>query len=203
MTNAQRLALDSLWEKYGLNVTDGLFDSDAPLFVDIGFGMGESLLSVAQSHPQHHYIGIEVYRPGVGTLLAALEKSAITNVRIYNEEATIVLTQCIMDKSLDGISVFFPDPWPKSRHRKRRLIQPNFVALVHQKLKPNGLFYLATDWEDYAHQMMKVIKHHGGFYNKAEEGKFSERCDERPPTKYEKRGERLGYRVYDLCFVRE
>ncbi|WP_260554213.1 tRNA (guanosine(46)-N7)-methyltransferase TrmB [Coxiella burnetii] len=168
----------------------------------MGFGNGASLLAMAKSHPNLNYLGVEVYRPGIASLLLGLEKEGLTNLRIYQEDAVSVLKYSIPDDSLAGIHIFFPDPWPKKRHHKRRLIQADFVALMVQKLKPGGELYLATDWEDYALQMINVLSNFDSLKNKAGPGQFLFQNEHRVMTKFEKRGERLGYRIWDLGFVR-
>jgi tRNA (guanine-N7-)-methyltransferase len=179
-----------------------LFGRDAPHHLEIGFGMGEALTATARAHPENDYLGIEVYRPGVGNLLARLAAEGLSNVRVFCADATEVLQGTIPDSSLEAIYVFFPDPWPKTRHHKRRLIQPPFVDLVRQKLRPAGRIYLATDWEDYARQMMGVMSEAKGLKNVMGEGQYAPRPLERLLTKFEKRGQALGHRVWDLVFER-
>ncbi len=208
MTQAQRVALEHLWSKYGLEPGGDsvhfreVFKREAPIFLEIGFGMGDALFALACAHPENDYLGAEVYRPGIGRLLARLEESSISNVRVYQGDAVEVLRQCIPDASLSGVYVFFPDPWPKRRHHKRRLIQPDFVTLISQKLKHHGIFHLATDWENYARHMMKVISADRDFHNLSGEACFSEERGDRRPTKYERRSKQVGHRVWDLRFQR-
>jgi len=165
MTPAQKQALDNLWSQYGLELTSNkidfssLFNNQFPTILEIGFGMGGSLLTLAQEHPKNNYIGIEVHRPGVGALLANIAVHNLTNIRIYCADAIEVLNQCIPDNSLAEIIILFPDPWPKKRHHKRRLIQPKFIELIHTKLQPNGLLHIATDWENYAEHIEQIINH--------------------------------------------
>ncbi|MEJ2344073.1 MAG: tRNA (guanosine(46)-N7)-methyltransferase TrmB [Gammaproteobacteria bacterium] len=207
MTPAQKRALEELLPRYGfdpdrgvLNL-DALFGRRAPRLLEIGFGTGTSLLEMATAHPERDYLGVEVHRPGVGALLLRLEQAGLTNVRVACGDAVQVLDHTIADASLDGVYVFFPDPWHKKRHHKRRLLQPAFVATVAAKLRPGGLFHMATDWEDYARHMLSVMEGDPEYVNCAGAGAFSPR-GERPRTKYEQRGERLGHRVWDLVFQR-
>jgi tRNA (guanine-N7-)-methyltransferase len=163
MTDAQRRVLEELWPSIGLPVEAGMLDftkifaRDAGVIIEIGFGSGASLLEIARAHPDKNFIGIETYQPGLGTLLLGIEEHSLTNLRLFYADAVDVLTQCIPDNSLDGLQIFFPDPWPKRRHHKRRLIQTPFVELMTKKLKTSGIFHLATDWEHYAQQMMAVL----------------------------------------------
>jgi tRNA (guanine-N7-)-methyltransferase len=170
--------------------------------LEIGFGMGQALLAMAQQNPQQNFIGIEVHRPGVGNLLSELEAQQINNVRVFCADAVEVLRYCIPDHFLSGINIFFPDPWPKKRHHKRRLIQTDFVLLLQQKLKSQGFLHLATDWQHYAEHMMAVLNTVPGFINAAGEGNFMPRPENRPLTKFEQRGQQLGHEVWDLVFYR-
>ena len=208
-TSAQRLAFDTLWEQRGLDPEAGLLDLPA-LFpgctrfaLEIGFGMGQSLAELASREPQTGFIGIEVHRPGVGKLLALAEEAELANLKVYCADAVEVLRRCIPDASLDLAMLFFPDPWPKKRHHKRRLVQPAFVEELRSKLKPGGVFHLATDWENYAEQMLEVLNAAPGWRNLAGEGGFAPRPASRPVTRFEARGERLGHQVRDLLFSRE
>lgn len=206
MTDAQRRALETLWPKYGLEPgespldLDALFGRRAPRLLEIGFGMGDALLEMAERHPENDYLGIEVHRPGVGRLLARLEEKGLRNVRVICADAVEVLRKAIPDASLDAVYLFFPDPWPKKRHHKRRIVQPPFVALLGQKLTHGGILHMATDWEDYAQYMLAVLSAAPGFANTAGPGAFTPRQEERPMTKFERRGERLGHPVWDLVF---
>ena len=157
---------------------------------------------MAERQPEQDFIGIEVHRPGVGHLLRLLEERAIGNVRIYNADAVQVLEECLPDESLDRILLFFPDPWHKKRHHKRRIVQAGFVDLLARKLKPGGILHMATDWEDYAEHMLAVMQASDAFSNRAGTGSFSPRPDYRPATKFEQRGLRLGHVVRDLVFER-
>ena len=209
MTEAQRRALEQYWPQFGLEWKAGLIDFSrvfkraAPRIVEIGFGSGQSLLAIAALHPDEDFIGIETHQPGIGTVLLGIEVQQLTNIRIYYADAVDVLNQCIPDESLDGVQLFFPDPWPKRRHHKRRLIQRDFVDLIVKKLKPNGTLHLATDWEDYAKGMMSVLSNTENLTNTAGVGKFAARSSNRTvTTKFEQRGERAGHRIWELQFVR-
>lgn len=207
MTKAQSSALSELMPVYGIQTPDqpvdldALFPRKAPRYIEIGFGMGASLLQMAQSHPDRDYIGIEVHRPGVGSTLQKLHELDLTNLKLINDDAVEVLKQTIPANSIDGIYLFFPDPWHKTKHKKRRILQPDFVQLVHRTLKTDGLFHMATDWKDYARQMMRILSDAPGFTNAVDAGEFSNRGD-RPETKYERRGQRLGHGVWDLEFMK-
>lgn len=208
MTPAQKLALETLWPKYGVDPGASAFDFDqifgrhAPRILEIGFGMGDTLLHVSQVHPANDYLGIEVHRPGVGALLMNLEKSGLHNVRVLCADAVEVFNHNIPDAALDAVYVFFPDPWPKKRHHKRRLIQPEFIELLGRKLKVGGLLHLATDWEEYAQHMLAVITAARSFRNIAGAGQYAPSPGERPPTKFERRGRALGHGVWDLIAER-
>jgi tRNA (guanine-N7-)-methyltransferase len=206
MTTAQNRALDELLPRYGapegrLDLTQ-LFGREARRTLEIGFGDGETLLELARLHPDENYLGIEVHRPGVGRLLMALESAGLTNVRVLNADAVQVLDARLPDGSLDALLTYFPDPWPKKRHHKRRLVQPEFAALVARKLKAGGRWHLATDWEDYALQMLAVLNDAPGFSSLSASGEWVPRPPERPATKFERRGLKLGHRVHDLVFTR-
>jgi tRNA (guanine-N7-)-methyltransferase len=207
LTPAQKRALEELWPRYGVDDTRAsldlatLFGRIAPVIVEIGFGNGEALAATAAAHPENDYLGIEVHRPGVGHLLNLLAAQRIANVRVVVADAKEVLAMRLPDQSLSTVHLFFPDPWPKKRHHKRRLVQPDFVQLVRRKLKPGGVFHLATDWQDYAQWMMATLTAAGGFENVSGRDCYGER-GERPLTKFERRGARLGHGVRDLRFRR-
>lgn len=208
-TAAQRLAFETLWHARGLNPDDGLLDLPA-LFPDrrrfaleIGFGMGLSLAELATREPETGFIGIEVHRPGVGKLLALAEEAGLNNLRVFCADAVDVLLRCIPEQSLDLVMLFFPDPWPKKRHQKRRLVQAPFVAALRGKLRNGGVFHLATDWEDYATQMLEVLGAAPGWRNAAGAAGFAPRPESRPITRFEARGQRLGHGVWDLLFSRD
>lgn len=208
MTGGQQRAYDELWPRFGLDRKEGLIDPEklfgnsAPVVLEIGFGMGDSLADMIQAAPDHNFIGIEVHRPGVGRLLHLVEQAENTNLRVYCDDAVEVLKSCIPDKSLQRLQLFFPDPWHKKRHNKRRIVQPDFMALVREKLAIGGVFHAATDWEPYAEHMLEVMAQVPGFKNQAGQGQYSEKPDYRPETKFERRGERLGHGVWDLLFER-
>ncbi|HHS84325.1 MAG TPA: tRNA (guanosine(46)-N7)-methyltransferase TrmB [Gammaproteobacteria bacterium] len=208
ITPSQQRALARLWPRYGLDAGEQLFDlaeiygRHATRVLEIGFGDGVSLLRQAQAYPESDYLGIEVHRPGVGRLLRALERAELTNVRVICEDAVTVLRRNIPEQSLDVVQLFFPDPWPKKRHHKRRIVQPEFVELVRTRLREGGRFHLATDWEAYAQHMMVILSEAPGYHNVAGSGSFVSRPDSRPLTKFELRGQRLGHRVWDLIFER-
>ena len=207
ITPGQKRALAELWPKYGISADtpadlDTLFGRHAPRTLEIGFGNGETLARLAEQQPEHDFIGIEVHRPGVGHLLQSLEQRGIKNVRIYNEDAVVVLEKCLPDNSIDRLLLFFPDPWHKKRHHKRRIVQPGFIKLVANKLKPGGILHMATDWEDYAEHMLAVMQASEEFSNCADSGRYSPKPGYRPVTKFELRGRRLGHGVWDLLFVR-
>jgi tRNA (guanine-N7-)-methyltransferase len=208
MSKGQQAALDRVWPKYGLepqgsllNLTE-LFGRDAPTYLEIGFGMGASLAKMAQDNPDRNYIGIEVHKPGVGALCKLIEESELSNIRIFNYDAVEILEKRIPPNSLSGVYLFFPDPWHKARHKKRRIVQPQFVANLAKHLVKDGEFHMATDWEDYAEHMMEVMSGAPDYINAAGEGQFTPRPDCRPLTKFEQRGHRLGHGVWDLIFKR-
>lgn len=205
-SHAQRRAVDELLPRYGIPFAPGVLDFDAvwgrraPRILEIGFGMGEALLALAEAHPGQDYLGIEVHTPGVGNLLKELEARRVANVRIVQHDAVEVLRDMVAPDSIDGVHVFFPDPWPKKRHHKRRLIQPAFVHLLASRIRPGGYLHLATDWEEYAGQMLAVVGAEPLLRN-AVDG-FAPRPASRPLTKFEARGLNLGHAVRDLLFER-
>lgn len=208
ITEGQQKALDDVWPVMGLEISQGqvvlseVFGREAPVVLEIGFGMGDSLIEMASVQPEKNYIGIEVHRPGVGRLLSRADEAGLTNIRVYAEDAVQVLADCIPDGSLDVLQLFFPDPWHKKRHHKRRIVQPEFVQQIRRKLKVGGYFHMATDWENYAEHMMEVMSAAPGYRNKAGDGQYSPQPEWRPVTKFQKRGERLGHGVWDLMFER-
>jgi tRNA (guanine-N7-)-methyltransferase len=208
MTEGQRKAYERSWSKYGLTRDDGVIDPlqvfrrNAVLNLEIGFGMGKSLADMAEAAPEQDFIGVEVHLPGVGALLKEVEDRGLSNVRVYNIDANDVIDLCLPDACLDRVMVFFPDPWHKKKHNKRRLIQSEFVQRVRHKLRVGGIFHLATDWENYAEHMMELMADSEGFANAQGIDEFSPRPDDRPITKFEQRGERLGHGVWDLLFHR-
>jgi tRNA (guanine-N7-)-methyltransferase len=204
VSNAQRRAHDTLLPRYGIEYAqspidfDAVFGRSAPRVLEIGFGMGETTATIAASHPEIDYLALEVHTPGVGSLLKQLEERSIANVRIIQHDAVEVLERMVPDESLDGAHIFFPDPWPKKRHHKRRLIQPPLVALLASKLKPGGYVHAATDWEEYAQQILHVFGTEPLLENTAED--YAPRPEYRPLTKVEQRGLRLGHGVWDVVF---
>ena len=206
VSKAQRRAVETLLPRLGIAYAPALLDLDAtfgrpaPKILEIGFGMGETTAQIALAHPQNDYLGIEVHTPGVGSLLRLIEAHALANVRIIQHDAVEVLSHMIAPGSLSAVHVFFPDPWPKKRHHKRRLIQPPLVGLLSSRLLPGGYLHLATDWEDYALQMLEVLSAESQLVNSAQG--FAVRPAYRPLTKFETRGLRLGHQVWDLVFRR-
>ncbi len=209
MTPGQQRAFDDNWQRWGLEHAQGKLDFEVAFgragrrVLEIGFGMGQSLVTMAAAEPDSNFVGIEVHRPGVGRLLHSMAEQEVHNIRVYCHDAVEVLQDCIDDASLDVVQIFFPDPWHKKRHNKRRLIQPVFVSQLVEKLRPQGVLHLATDWEDYAQQMLTVLSATPGLCNSAPGSQFMPRPAHRPPTKFEMRGQRLGHGVWDLVFVRE
>lgn len=207
MTAAQQQGLELHWPQKGLLRENGVLNIDtafgraAPTILEIGFGMGGSLLQMAQAAPEKNFIGIEVHRPGVGKLLHDMADAGVDNIRVYCDDAVDVLKACIADDSLDAVQIFFPDPWHKKRHNKRRLIQPEFVQLIRRKLKAGGVLHAATDWQDYAEHILATLQAAENFRNCAGEG-YAPRPDYRPKTKFEQRGERLGHGVWDIIFAK-
>jgi tRNA (guanine-N7-)-methyltransferase len=208
ITDAQQRALDSLWPRYGIDFTPrpldlaATFGRDAPVTLEIGFGNGENLTALAAAHPERNYVGVEVHRPGVGRLLLALEERGLTHTRAICHDAVEVLTHQIAPQTLDEVLILFPDPWPKKRHHKRRLVQGPFVELVSDRLRPGGVLRFATDWQPYADAALEVMSANARLRNLAADGTFVPRPAERSPTRFERRGERLGHNVWDLAFVR-
>jgi tRNA (guanine-N7-)-methyltransferase len=206
VTEAQARAFEQLMPAYGIAFSpvpldlDAAFGRRAPKILEIGFGMGETTAAIAQSHPETDYLGIEVHRPGVGALLRRIESLGLTNVRVIQHDAVEVVARMIAPASLDGVHVFFPDPWPKKRHRKRRLLQPAFVGLLASRMRPGAYLHAATDWEDYALQMLEVLSAEPLLANTATG--FAPRPESRPLTKFESRGTKLGHGVWDLVFRR-
>jgi tRNA (guanine-N7-)-methyltransferase len=207
-TAGQQRALAELWPKYGVEFSptsldlQTVFGRAAPCMLEIGFGAGEALLEFAARHPQIDCIGIEVHRPGVGRLLLGAEAAALRNLRVICYDAVEVLQQQLAPASIALVHIFFPDPWPKKRHHKRRLIQPTFVELLAKALAPGGTLRLATDWEPYAHHMREVIDASAAFVNVAADAGFVARSAERALTRFERRGQRLGHGVWDLEYRR-
>jgi len=206
VSNAQRRAVDTLLEVYGIPYAPGVLDFErvfgrhAPTLLEIGFGMGETTAAIAQAQPQNNYLGIEVHTPGVGALLKLIAERGLSNLRIIQHDAVEVLEYMIAPASLAGAHVFFPDPWPKKRHHKRRLIQPDFVALLASRLAPGAYVHAATDWQEYADQILAVFGSEASLRNT--ESGFAPRPEYRPLTKFEHRGLKLGHGVWDIIFRR-
>jgi len=206
ISDAQQRAYDTLLNAYGISYTpqtldlDAAFGRSAPKILEIGFGMGETTSQIAAATPGNDYLGIEVHTPGVGGLLKQAKELGLTNLRVIQHDAVEVLRDMIADASLDGAHIFFPDPWPKKRHHKRRLIQPAFVALLARKLKAGAYLHLATDWQEYAEWMLEVLKGEPLLINSAQD--YAPRPAYRPETKFERRGLKLGHGVWDLVFQR-
>ena len=206
MTASQREALAQYGPRFFVPAGGGmldmahLFGRQAPCLLEIGFGMGDALLAMAQAHPENDYLGIEVYRPGIGSLLNRLVEHQIENVRIVCDDAVEVLERRIAPHSLDGVYLFFPDPWPKKRHHKRRIVQPGFIRLLASRLKPRGVLHMATDWEDYALHMVEVMTQTTGFERLTGETAATYAAA-RPGTKFERRGRRAGHGIHDLVYV--
>lgn len=209
LTPGQERALQALWPAYGLEPQpgggpwdlDAAFGRRAPRVLEIGCGTGDFLLAQASAHPEQDHLGIEVYRPGMGRLLRRLRELGLTNLRLVCADAAEVLRLHLVDGSLTAVYLLFPDPWPKRRHHKRRIVQPDFVQLVRRKLTPGGIFHLATDWEDYARHMLRVLEQAEGLENCAGPGRCSA-AGRRPVTRFQRRGERLGHGVWDLRYRR-
>jgi tRNA (guanine-N7-)-methyltransferase len=207
MTDAQRRALERLWSRYGAMLGDAPFDlgavfgRTAPVILDIGFGNGDALAAYATAHPEQDFLGVEVHRPGVGSLLLKLEAAGVDNVRVIMADVNDVLAR-LPTGTLDGVHLFFPDPWPKKRHRKRRLVQPAFAARLRDALKPGAYVHCATDWDDYAAQMLEVLEATPGLANSAGPRKYADRPASRGVTRFEQRGRAAGHVVRDMVFNR-
>lgn len=207
LTTAQQRALETLWPKYGIDDGNALlepsrvFQRHAPLVIDIGVGNGDSTLYNAMEHPENNYLAIEVYRPGIGHLLNEIEKQRSTNICIINEDVMTVLEVYLPQQAISNCFLFFPDPWPKKRHHKRRLINPPLVALMQQKLAKHGRWHIATDSESYAEHIELLFNEITDFKNLASPALHAPRPDWRCLTRYEQRGINLSHRVYDYCFA--
>ena len=208
LTPGQQKAIDTLWSDFAIDEGDSiidlneLFGRDAPKVLEIGFGNGASLAQMASAQPDQDFVGIEVHRPGVGQLLKAIDEQGLTNLRVACTDAVVLLQDRITDNALDRLQLYFPDPWHKKRHHKRRIIQPIFVELLSQKIKSGGHLHMATDWQHYAEQMLEDLSSNSDFINCGDDSGYIERPDYRPLTKFEQRGHRLGHGVWDLLFKR-
>ena len=206
MSPSQKQAYRELWPHWGLELDDGMlnckkvFGRDAPLVFEIGFGMGESLATMAKNEPDKNFIGVEVHPPGVANLLKRIDEREITNLRIYNTDVIEVLKQAILLESIERVQIYFPDPWPKKRHHKRRLIQSDFLELLKPRMKSEAILHVATDWQEYAEQTLELLNETKDLVNSVKSG-FVPRPEYRPVTKFEKRGIGLGHDIYDLVFV--
>jgi tRNA (guanine-N7-)-methyltransferase len=206
ITPAQRRALDELGPRFGVPDAPerldlvALFGRDAARVLDIGFGDGEALVTCAVNNAEVDYLGVEVHEPGIGHLLLLVEKALLTNVRVIGRDAADVLPQRMPESAFDGVNLFFPDPWPKKRHHKRRLVQPPFLAEIARVLKTGGLFHLATDWADYEQHSRALLDARAEFEPVAHDDLHDDAVAFRPPTKFERRGRRLGHDVFDLYY---
>ncbi len=209
MTNAQNQAMETLWPEYGVDWQERIVDWDevfarpAELVVEIGFGNGDALAHMAALQTDRNFIGIEVHPPGVGSALQKIEKKELQNVRLISVDAIDVLEQMFADNSLSELRLYFPDPWHKKKHHKRRIVQSAFLDLLAKKLASGGRLHMATDWQEYAEHMLAVGQAHPAFSNHAANNSYIERPDWRPETHFERRGLRLGHGVWDLIFVRD
>lgn len=207
LTPSQQFAMDALWPRYGLSRQDGVLDREvqfgrvAPLVLEIGFGMGDSLVAMAKRDQHLDHVGIDVHPPGIGTILKGIEDAGLGNLKVYQDDAVQVLRACVADESLHKVQIFFPDPWHKKRHHKRRLIQPDFVQELRHKLEPGGILHIATDWQNYAEHISEVMEAAEGFANLHGPGALATDHG-RVETKFERRGLRLGHGVWDMCYRR-
>lgn len=210
LTDAQQRAMTEQWPRFGVMPADAeapgfwdvAFGSQGPLTLEIGFGMGRSLLAMAAADPERRFVGVEVHEPGVGALLAGMAAEGVSNIRVLAADVTEVLPRVFARGELDRVQIFFPDPWPKKRHQKRRLIQPGFVALLAERVRPGGELWLATDWQPYAQHMLAVLDAAPAWENVARPGVTVPRPAARPETRFEARGLRHGHEVSDLCYRR-
>lgn len=201
---AQQRSIETLMPRFGIPYVeqvlnlDQVFGRSAPKILEIGFGMGGATAQIAAAHPQHDYLALEVHPPGVGSLLKLIGEQSIQNIRIIQHDAVEVIDNMLQDEVLDGVHIFFPDPWHKARHNKRRLIQAPFIAKLVQKIKPDGYIHVATDWQDYAEQILAVLGSEPQLANTASD--YADKPEYRPLTKFEQRGLNLGHGVWDLVF---
>jgi tRNA (guanine-N(7)-)-methyltransferase (EC 2.1.1.33) len=208
LTKGQEQALNESWPTMGIDFDateldwQQVFGNDNPVVLEIGFGMGASLVEMAKNAPEKNFVGIEVHTPGVGACLMAAREAGVTNLRVMCHDAVEVFEQMLPKESLDTVQLFFPDPWHKKRHHKRRIVQLPFAEMVRDKLKMGGIFHMATDWENYAEHMIEVMEAAPHYQNIAKEGYYVPRPEERPLTKFEQRGQRLGHGVWDIKYTR-
>ncbi|MFT6156733.1 MAG: tRNA (guanine-N7-)-methyltransferase [Neolewinella sp.] len=206
VTASQKKAMETLWPIYGVGYSperlnlDTLFGRNRPVTLEIGFGNGDSLVEMARNNPDNNYLGVEVYTAGVGHCLIAAKQQVVDNLRIISHDAIEILNHQIDDGALGAVQLFFPDPWPKKKHHKRRIINAGFIALLQRKIKSGGLFHFATDWQPYADWALEHLEATDGLVNLAGKGEFLPRPEYRPVTKFEKRGLRLGHGVWDLMY---
>lgn len=206
ITPAQARALEACWEMFGIDFTpdpidlEQVFGRTAPKVLEIGAGAGEVTLACARQHPENDYLAVEVHRPGIGKLINQAVAQEIVNIRVVNHDVVEVLRHQLRTRCLDQVTIFFPDPWPKKRHHKRRLLNPEFVTLLGSRLKSNGLVFIATDWEDMAREVLENCDNDRQLVNLAGAGNFAPRPAWRPLTRFEQRGMRLGHRVRDLVY---
>jgi len=206
MTKAQIAAIENFWPRYGIDFQDEKMDfsnqfiQQGPLIFEIGFGMGSSLVQQAMNEPDKNFIGVEVHKPGVGACLIQIENNQLQNLKVMNVDANRVLESMIIPKTVSRLQLYFPDPWHKKKHNKRRIVTDKFVTTIHSCLVDGGIFHMATDWEPYAQSMLEVMQDAKGFENLSLQGDFVERPEFRPITKFEIRGQKLGHAVWDLMF---
>lgn len=209
LSDYQRQTMNQNWAFYGLEHQNQPFDfakiygNTHPVILEIGFGMGKSLVEMAKANPNKNYLGIEVHTPGVGACIAYAIEQQVTNLRVICHDATEILRDCIADNTLGGLQLFFPDPWHKAKHHKRRIVQPHFVTQICQKLNREGFIHMATDWQNYAEQMLSVLQAEPCLRNLSTKQDYISRPDFRPLTKFEQRGQKLGHGVWDLYFIKQ
>jgi tRNA (guanine-N7-)-methyltransferase len=208
LTKSQQHAIDTLWEEYGVDMGVELIDWNAefkqslPLVLEIGFGMGHSLVQQAKNEPDKNFIGIEVHKPGVGTCLKEIEAAGLQNLKLMNGDAMLALEHMLPNNCLDRVQLYFPDPWHKKKHNKRRIVNANFVELIHAKLSNQGCLHMATDWQPYAEHMLEVMQQAENFKNLSKDNGYCPAPDFRPTTKFETRGRKLGHGVWDLMYTK-
>ena len=207
ISKAQSIGLNELWHDYGVNLNEKkldfnkLFLSKNNVTLEVGFGNGDSLLEMAIDQPNQNFLGVEVYEAGVGRLINEANKNKLSNLKIIKDDAVEVLTNNILDDSISHFQLFFPDPWHKKKHHKRRIVQISFLDLLSKKLKKDGVVHIATDWENYAEHIMELLESHSHFKNCAGDHMYSLRPKNRPLTKFENRGQKLGHGVWDIIFT--